>query len=156
MTSLVGTDNYFDDFTVGDIFRHARGKTVTDFETMTLAQLVMNTSDGHYNDARMRDSEFGASITFGGVVAAIVYGLASQDTAEQALAEIGLDRIRFALPTLSGDTLHATTTVLSVEPRDKHSGVVRFLHRGINQRDETVCEMERSVLLRRRPEESAT
>jgi acyl dehydratase len=150
VTSLVGHDNFFEDFVVGDAFRHARGKTVTDFDTMTLAQLVMNTSDGHYNVDKMIDSEFGGTLTFGGVVAAIVYGLASQDTAEQAVRELGIDRIRFQRSTTSGDTLYAVSEVLATEPHDDVSGLVRFRHLGINQHGETVCEMERRVLLRRR------
>ncbi len=151
MTSLVGADNFFEDFVVGDVFRHARGKTITDFETMTLAQLMMNTSDGHYNADRMRDSEFGGTLTFGGVVASVVYGLASQDTAEQALEELGIDRIRFQRPTKTGDTLYAVTEVLEAEARDAASGTVRFRHRGVNQDGATVCELERRVLVRRRP-----
>jgi len=150
VSSLVGHDNFFEDFVVGDAFRHARGKTVTDFDTMTLAQLVMNTSDGHYNADKMASSEFGGTLTFGGVVAAIVYGLASQDTAEQAVRELGIDRIRFARSTASGDTLYAVSEVLEAQEQDEATGLVRFRHLGVNQRGETVCEMERRVLLRRR------
>ncbi|MDO8212216.1 MaoC family dehydratase [Conexibacter sp. CPCC 206217] len=153
MSSLVGHDNFFEDFVVGDRFRHARGKTVTELETMTLAQLVMNTSDGHFNADRMQHSEFGAPLAFGGVVAAIVYGLASQDTAEQAIEELGFERIRFPRPTVTGDTLYAQTEVLEREERDDASGTVRFRHLGLNADGETVCELERRVLLRRRPRE---
>lgn len=151
--SLIGTDNYFEDFTVGDRFRHARGKTITDVDTMTVAQLVLNTSDGHYNTHKMLDSEFGAPPTFGGVVAAIVYGLASQDTAEQAISELGIDHIGFVHPTRTGDTLHAVSEVLEVKRWDKASGEVVFLHTGVNQDGKSVCELRRRVLLKTRPDQ---
>lgn len=150
MTTLVGSDNFFEDFTVGDRFQHARGKTVTDIDTMMMAQLLMNTSDGHYNADKMRDSEFGAPPTFGGVVAAIVYGIASQDTAEQAIEELGFDSISFPTSTRTGDTLHVISEVLAAEARDDSSGVVRFAHHGVNQDGTTVCKLERRVLLRTR------
>lgn len=147
---MLGNDNYFEDFVVGDRFWHSRGKTVTDFETMTLAQLVMNTSDGHYDIEKMRGSEFGAPLTFGGVVAAMVYGIASQDTAEQALQELGFDSIRFPAPTVSGDTLHVLSEVLKADERDAVSGEVSFAHVGVNQHGNTVCEIQRRVILRKR------
>jgi itaconyl-CoA hydratase len=151
VSALVGDDNFFEDFVVGDRFRHARGKTITDLETMTFAQLMMNTADGHYNAHKMAGSEFGGPPTFGGVVASVVYGLASQDTAEQAIQELGCDSIRFPRPTRTGDTLRAESEVLDTQARDPASGEVRFRHRGINQDGTVVCEIERRVLLRRRP-----
>lgn len=153
MSARLGTDNFFEDFAVGDRVRHARGKTVTDFDTMTLAQLLMNTSHGHYNADAMADSEFGRPLTFGGVVASIVYGLASQDTGEQAVVEEGIDSIRFAAPTFSGDTLYATSEVLEAEGHDDGTGTVCFRHVGTNADGATVCEMVRRVRLRRRPPE---
>jgi itaconyl-CoA hydratase len=155
MSPRLGTDNYFEDFAVGDRVRHARGKTVTDFDTMTLAQLLMNTSHGHYNADHMAGSEFGRPLTFGGVVASIVYGLVSQDTAEQAVSELGIDSMRFQHPTFSGDTLYATSEVLDADGHDDGTGTVRFRHLGLNAEGRTVCEMVRRVRLRRRPPEVA-
>jgi itaconyl-CoA hydratase len=155
MSPRLGTDNFFEDFEVGDRVRHARGKTVTDFETMTLAQLLMNTSEGHWNVDRMAGTEFGRPLAFGGVVASIVYGIASQDTAEHAVAELGIERIRFQHPTFAGDTLYATSEVLGAEAHEDGTGTVRFRHLGINAEGRTVCEMVRSVQLRRRPSEAA-
>jgi len=145
--TLTATDNYFEDFTVGDLIRHARGKTVTEMDGVLLCNLVMNTAQGHFNADLMEKSPFGGVIVFGGIVAAMVIGLASQDTGEQAVAEVGLDKVRFRVPVQHGDTLYAVTEVL-----EKHddTGEVRFRHWGVNQRNETVFEGERSVVLKRR------
>jgi itaconyl-CoA hydratase len=142
---------WFEDFEVGDRFRHFRGKTITDFETHTLSQLVMNTSEGHFNDEVMRDSPFGSVVTFGGIVVATVVGLASQDTAAEAVEEIGIDRISLIAPTRTGDTIYAETEVLETEgDPGLGSGTVRFLHLGVNGRGEAVCEIDRRVRIRRR------
>ena len=136
--------SFFEDFTVGDRFRHARGKTVTEVEGLLLTHLLMNTAQAHFNSDAMREE--GGVIVFGGVVAAIVIGLATQDTAEDAVRELGLDRVRFKSPVRHGDTLYTITEVLDTQD----SGEVRFQHTGLNQDGVEVCEIERRVLLRRR------
>lgn len=152
--TLTGSGNFFEDFRVGERFRHHRGKTITDFETQTLALLVMNTSQGHFNADFMRSFEFGPDpLTFGGIVASVVLGLASQDTAEHAARELGIDYIRLLAPTVTGDTLYAATEVLATgDGETPGDGLVRFRHLGFNQHGRVVCEISRRVLLQRRPE----
>jgi acyl dehydratase len=147
VSELTGNDNYFEDFVPGDVIRHARGKTVTESDGVLLTHLVMNTAQGHFNEHLMAASPFGSTIVFGGIVAAIVIGLTSQDTAENATAELGLDAVRFKAPVHHGDTLYAYTEVLS---KDEGTSEVSFRHWGVNQREEVVFEGERRVLLRKR------
>jgi len=56
-------------------------------------------------------------------------------------------------PVFIGDTLHAETEVIDVrESRSRpQAGIVVFLHRLINQRDELVCECQRTALMHRSP-----
>lgn len=151
VSDLTGSDNYFEDFSVGDTFRHARGKTVTEMDGVMLTHLVMNTAQGHFNEHLMAASPFGGRIVFGGVIAAIVIGLAYQDTGEQALADVGLDKVRFRSPVHHGDTLYAFTEVVSLDDVDREdAGQATFKHTGINDKDEVVFEGERRVLLKRR------
>jgi acyl dehydratase len=150
--AITATDNYFDDFEVGVLYRHARGRTVTEMDNVLLTLMVMNTAQGHFNEESMADTKFGKRIVFGGITAAIVIGLASQDTAENAIAELALDKVRFISPVFHGDTLHAFTEVLDTWTDDTRAdaGIVRFRHYGVNQRDQMVFEGERTVLIRRR------
>lgn len=151
VSELTAKDNYFEDFTVGDVIRHARGKTVTEMDGVLLCNLVMNTAQGHFNSHLMKASPFRDVIVFGGIVASMVIGLAYQDTGEQALAEIGLDKVRFRVPVQHGDTLYAFTEVLDKQDAGRDdAGVVRFKHRGLNDRDELVFEGERRVLIKKR------
>lgn len=133
--------------------RHARGKTIGELDNVLITNLVMNTAQGHFNEVSMQGTKVGQRLVFGGVTAAMVIGLASQDTAEQAIAELGLDKMRFRVPVLHGDTLFAYTEVISVQPAldQPHAGEVHFRHWGVNQRDEVVFEGERRTLIRRRP-----
>ena len=143
---------YFEDFTVGDKYRHARGTTVGDVEGQLLAKMVMNTAQAHFNEHAMKDGPFGQRIVFGLVTGSIVIGLATQDTAENAVAELGLDKMRFVAPVHHGDTLCAYTEVLAKDESDRDgAGVVRFKHWGVNDGGTVVFESERTVLVKRRP-----
>jgi itaconyl-CoA hydratase len=149
---LTGDDTYFEDFVVGEVYEHARGKTVTEMDNVLLTNLVLNTAQGHFNEHQMRTSEFGRRITFGGITAALVIGLASQDTSENAVSELGLDKVRFRAPVLHGDTIYAFTEVLDTADSERaEAGVVRFRHWGVNQDDVIVFEGERRVLVKKRP-----
>ena len=149
--TLTGNGNYFEDFEVGQSFRHVRGKTVEAFENQTLTHLVMNTAHAHFNEDAMKDSPWGQRLVFGLVTGSIVIGLATQDTAENALAELCLDGLRFRAPVFHGDTLTAFTEVLETRDADREdAGIVRFKHWGVKQDDTIVFEGEREVLLKRR------
>jgi acyl dehydratase len=150
-SSLTGTGNYFEDFRIGDRYRHARGTTVGELENQLLTKLVMNTAHAHFNEHAMKDTPFGQRLVFGLVTGSIVIGLATQDTAENAVAEVGLDRLRFTAPVFHGDTLYAYTEVLAKDDGGRDdAGTVRFKHWGVKGDGTVVFEGERTVLVKRR------
>jgi acyl dehydratase len=113
----------------------------------------MNSAQAHFNDHVMAGSSLGDDrIVFGLSTASLVYGLASQDTAEHAVAELGWSRLRFRAPVHHGDTIEAFTEVMSVEAGegDESPGTVVFRHWGRKQDGVVVFEGERSTLIRRR------
>lgn len=146
------TGTYFEDFAPGQLFRHMRGKTAGEIDVVLLAQMMMNTAEGHFNSDAMTKVKFGRRIAYGGVTASLVIGLASEDTAENAIAELGVSKLRLRTPVVEGDTLYAITETLAVGPAERaDAGIVTFRHVGINQRQDFVCEIERRVMIRRRP-----
>ncbi len=150
---LTGTGNYFEDFTVGQRMRHARAATIDEVENNYLSKQVMNTAQAHWNEAIMAGSPLGdGRLVFGLITGSMTVGLTSQDTAENALAEVGLDKVRFKKPVHHGDTITAYTEVLSLDESPDHDdvGLVRFKHWGRNQHGDVVCELERIVLVKRR------
>jgi acyl dehydratase len=155
-TTSDARDGYFEDFEVGDRMRHARGRTVVDADLAFMTLLVMNTADGHFNEHSMADTDFGHRINFGGLTLSLVVGLSANDTAAQAIAEIGLDEVRLPAPVMVGDTIYASTEVVELRPAEQpNAGIVVFRHWGFNQRDELVCEALRTVLIKARPAEAA-
>lgn len=150
---LTGDGNHFEDFEVGQRMRHFRSATIDEVENNFISKQVMNTAQAHWNEEAMRGSPLGdGRLVFGLVTGSMTVGLTSQDTAENALAELGLDRVRFRKPVHHGDTITAYTEVLAVDdaPDRDDAGIVRFKHWGRNQHGDVVCELERIVLVKRR------
>ncbi|CAN5415977.1 hypothetical protein BH10PSE18_BH10PSE18_01210 [soil metagenome] len=151
LRDLTERDNYFEDFTVGEVIKHVRSKTLEPLEQVLITNLVMNTASGHFDKEVMKSHPAGQRLSFGGVNISMFVGLASQDTAENAITELGMDKIRLQGPVFHGDTLTAYTEVLGVEPADRDdAGIVRFKHYGTKQDGSIVFEGERTVLMKRR------
>jgi itaconyl-CoA hydratase len=158
--ALTGSNNYFEDFEPGQTFRHARGKTMCEQDNVGITLQVLNTAEGHFNEDVMQknalalgdgQSNWNSRLQFGGVTIAMVIGLSMQDTGENALRELKLDKIRLKSPVFHGDTLYAYSEVLSKNDAERSdAGVVTFKHYGVNQNDKVVFEGERTVLLKRK------
>ena len=151
MAKANDTTRYFEDFTEGEILKHARGKTLTEMDQVLITNLVMNTASAHFDEAIMVDHMFKQRVAFGGVTISMIIGLAAQDTAENALAELTLDNIRLKNPVFHGDTLYAYSQVTDKSDADRDdAGIVQFHHWGVNAKDQIVFEGDRRVLLKRR------
>jgi itaconyl-CoA hydratase len=154
--ALTRSDNYFEDFVVGETLVHPRGRTISEGEHMMLTNLVLNTAQLHFNQAMCEESPRayfdGRRVVYGGIVLAFVAGLASEETTENALAELSMDEGRHLNPVFAGDTLFAESTVLDKRDSDRpDAGIVRFKLIGKNQRGQVVLEIDREVLIKKRP-----
>jgi len=155
LAKLTGNDNYFEDFEVGAVYEHARGKTITALDNVLITNMVLNTADGHFNEDKVArlGSKFGGGkiISYGGVNFSMVLGLASQDCCENALAELGLDNIKLIRPVTHGDTIYAYSEVLEKRDADRDdAGIIVFRHYGVNQDREQIAQVDRIVLSKRR------
>ena len=122
--NLTGARTWFEDFKPGDILVHANGRTVTD-EHVAWTYRVGNTHPLHFDrmySAAQSGPMSGEPIVYGGLVFAWLHGLASRDTTENALAEIGFTEGYHTQPTVKGDTLYAISRVLAAEPVTKVGG----------------------------------
>ena len=154
--SLTGNNNYFEDFETGQVMKHARGKTMCEQDNVGITLQVLNTAEGHFNEHLMQQNAMGregwnSRLQFGGVTIAMIIGMTMQDTGENALRELAMDKIRLKNPVFHGDTLYAYTEVLSTEeaPERDDAGIVTFKHWGVNQDDKVVFEGERRVLIKK-------
>jgi acyl dehydratase len=140
---------HFGDFTVGDVFRSAVGRTVTETDNLLFTMLAMNTNELHFNEEAARASEWGKPLVNSTFTLALVLGLSVPDTTQAGGVNLGWREIRLPHPVFVGDTIRTETEVLSArESRSRPAqGIVEVRTRGVNQRGEVVCEFERSFLI---------
>lgn len=153
---ITGTNNYFEDFNIGDRYIHSRGKTVTEMDNVLFTNLSMNTAAGHFDEHMMSQIKIGnfgmKRVVVGSFTIGLVMGLTSEDISENALADVGLDKLRLLTPVFHGDTLYAESEVLTKEETDLFpgAGLVLFKIQGKNQNGAVVFEGERKVALKKR------
>jgi len=143
----------FEDFTVGEVLLTGR-RTITATDIVNFACLSGDFNDVHTNHEYARQTPFGEPIAHGPLVFAVAAGLnyASGINDGTLLALLGVDQWRMKAPVKHGDTIHVQSTV--VEKRESASrpdaGIVVFDRLFVNQRGETVQQMQVTILYRRR------
>lgn len=145
---------WFEEFEVGQEFRHEIRKTVLDYENSLFSSLTYNPAQVHIDHDYCAGTEFGQPLMNSIFTLGLVIGLSVQDTTMgTTVGNLGMTDTTFPKPVFSGDTLRAKTKVL--EKRESKSrptqGIVTFEHIGLNQRDEVVCRTVRNALMMKRP-----
>jgi itaconyl-CoA hydratase len=143
---------YFEDFRVGDVYKHPYGRTVTETDNVWLTNLTMNVNPMHFNEAYAAETEFGERLVDGLYVIALAVGMSVTDISANATANLGYDRVRHHAPVFHGDTIFAESEVLSKRESDSrdHVGIVTTELRAYNQDDELVLSLERTPMVLKR------
>ena len=152
---ITGSGNYFEDFSLGDVYEHARGRTVTDFDNYAMTHLSMNTASVHFNleaSTQLLDGRFIERLVPGPFTLALVVGLTSEDMSENALMDVGLTGLRLTNPVFAGDTLYAKSEILELKASEDRDDVGQMTYKftAWNQTRQTVAEGQRTVLVKRR------
>ncbi len=146
---------YFDELTVGQTWKHAIRRTVTESDNVWFSALTHNPAQLHLDEEYCRtETEYGQRIVNSAFTLGLMVGISVGDTTlGTAIANLGWDEVRFPAPIFHGDTIRVETEVLAL--RDSKSrpdaGIVTFMHRAYNQRNELVGHCKRSGLQRKRP-----
>ena len=146
----------YEDFMVGDVYRSAVGRTVTETDNLLFTMLALNTNELHFNEEAAKATEWGRILVNSTFTLALVLGLSVADTTQAGAVNLGWTEIRLPHPVFIGDTIWSETEVASTresKSRPDH-GIVGVRTRGINQRREVVCEFSRTFLIPKH--ESAT
>src|SRR5512140_3368923 len=100
---------YFEDFQVGDVYRHRPGRTITDADNIQFSLMTMNTHPMHCDAAFASKSECGKPLVNSGLTVAIVLGMTVRDVSQKAIANLGWRDITLLAPVFPGDTIYAET-----------------------------------------------
>ena len=140
---------YFEDFTVGDVYEHRPGRTISGADNTWFTLLTMNTHPLHFDAAYAARSEFGRPVVNSALTLAMVTGMSVSDISQKAIANLGWDKIRLTAPVFEGDTIYAESEVLS-KRRSKSrpdQGIVTVSTTGRKADGTVFMTYERTVLV---------
>ncbi|WP_169988601.1 MULTISPECIES: MaoC family dehydratase [unclassified Microbispora] len=143
---------FFEDFEVGDVYRHPLGRTVSEADNTWFTLLTMNTNQMHFNAEYAARSEFGRPLVVSTFTVAIAVGQSVTDLTQNAFANLGWDDIKMTHPVFAGDTLWSESIVLDKRESASrpHAGIVTVRTRTLNQDGKEVCSFKRTFYVYRR------
>ena len=145
---------WFEDLEVGQVFRHAIRRTVTETDNLLFSTLTHNPAQLHLDAEYMKASDYGRIIVNSTFTLGLMVGVSVGDTTlGTAVANLGWDEVRFPAPVFVGDTLSIETEVaeLRASRSRPEAGIVTFIHRAYNQDGVLVASCKRTGLQHRKP-----
>ena len=145
------TGRVYEDFEVGDIYRHPLGRTVTQADNIWFTLLTVNNNPIHFDAAYAAQTEWGRPLVDSTFTLALVTGLSVNDVSMNGI-NLGWDEVRLPHPLFEGDTVYAQSEVLETrESRSRpHLGIVRLKTTGTNQDGVVVIEFQRTIMVYKR------
>jgi itaconyl-CoA hydratase len=144
-----GIGRYFEDYAVGDVYRHPFGRTINEADNTWFTLLTLNTNQNHFNADFAARAPYGRMIVNSGFTVALVLGLSVVDMSQNALLNLGWTDIKLTHPLFVGDTVYAESIV--TETRESKSrpyaGIITMRTRGLNQDGEEIVSWVRSVMI---------
>ena len=153
---LMPYGRYFDEFQVGQSFKHWPGRTISEADDTWFSLLTMNQHPVHIDAHYAAGTQHGQRLVVGPLVFSIVVGMSVADLSGRAIANLDYSEVKHVGPVFHGDTIYAESRVADLrESKSKPDrGLVSVESRGFNQRGETVLTLKRTFLVPKRPRES--
>src|ERR1700729_3284661 len=148
--------NFFEDFRIGQVIRHATPRTVTTGDVALYTGLfggrfAVQSSDAFAKAVGYPRSPIGDLLVFH-----IGFGKAVPDVSLKAVANLGYANCCFRAPVYPGDTLSAQSEVIGLkENSSRKTGIVYVRTTGYNQDLKPVLEYVRWVMVRKHDEGAA-
>lgn len=147
--------NFFEDFEVGQVLRHATPRTVTEGDRAAYGALYPT------RFAVPSSAEFAASVGLSPapvedlIAFHIAFGKTVPDVSLNAVANLGYAECRFHRPVVPGDTISTQSEVIGLKQNSSgQTGVVYVRSTATNQRDEVVLDWVRWVMVHKRDVEA--
>jgi len=143
---------FFEDFAVGDVYRHPLGRTVTTTDNIWFTLLTQNTAPIHFDHHYAAQTEFGKPLVDSTFTLALVTGQSVTDISQNVMANLGWDDVRLPHPVFEGDTIYSQSEVL--ETRESRSrptvGIVTVKTTGYKPDGTVVITFKRAIMVYKR------
>jgi 2-methylfumaryl-CoA hydratase len=156
LAAKTDSGRFFEDFSVGQVLRHATPRTVSHgdvalYSALFGARFAVQSADTFAAAIGYPRSPIDDLLAFH-----IVFGKTVADISLNAIANLGYAACRFLKPVYPGDTLSASSEIIGLkENSNRESGVVYVRTRGFNQDGVEIVDYVRWVMVRKRDPGSA-
>jgi acyl dehydratase len=146
------TGRVYEDFEVGDIYKHPLGRTVLAADNVWFTLMTQNTNPIHFDQHYAAKTEFKRTLVNSTFTLALVTGQSVTDLSQNVFANLGWDEVRLPNPVFEGDTIYSRSEVLEKRESSKRPdvGIVRVKTTGVNQDDKVVIEFKRTFMVYKR------
>lgn len=144
---------YYEEFKVGMEFHHALTRTITEMDNVLFCAMTHNPQPLHLDEEFSKKTEYGQRIVNSLFTLGLVIGVTvAETTLGTTLGNLGMTDIRFVKPVFHGDTIRVMTRIKSMrESKSRpNAGLIEFEHFGFNQRNEEICYVVRTGLMKKR------
>ena len=141
---------FFEDFNVGDVYKHWPGKTITESDNHFFCLLTMAASPIHIDQNFARTELLnGKNLVVGTYIYSLLLGMSVPDISGRAIANLGLKDLKHIAPMYHGDTLYGSTEIINLRKSvsKQNQGILTVCTNGYNQEGTKVCTFTRSILL---------
>ena len=142
---------YWEEFDVGT--RHPTyGRTITEGDMSLFCALVGYHVPLFIDEEYAKTTQYGGRIAPSSMIMSISTGMTESLYRNTMIGLLAVERGRFLAPVRPGDTVRTEVEIISKrKTKDVSRGIVVFRDHLLNQRDETVFQIDKVTLLQRRP-----
>lgn len=141
----------WEDFSVGDIYYHPLGKTVTEGDNQMFTLMTQNVAKTHVDSNFALHTEYKLPLVNSTFILALVTGQSTIDLSMNVFANLGWDEVRMPSPVFQGDTIYSRSKVLATRASKSRPplGLVTVATEGYNQDNVIVMSYQRTFLVYR-------
>jgi itaconyl-CoA hydratase len=141
----------FEDFTVGQVFKHRPGLTISQQDNVEESMDTLNQAMIHFDAHYASKTEFHRPLVVSTLTLQRLIGLTWKTFAKKVRI-LGWADISMTRPVFGGDTLYAETEIKDTQevPGNPTCGKLTVITKGINQEGTMICSMEYDMLVYKR------
>ena len=111
--------------------------------------MTLNTHPIHFDAEYGKATEFGKNLVVSPYTLSLLIGMSVSDCSQKAIANLGMDEVKFTAPVFHGDTIYGSSEVLDKRESKTREGqgIVTIKTTGTNQNNVVVCTFRRQILI---------
>jgi itaconyl-CoA hydratase len=144
--------NRYEDFSLGQVFHHHWGRTLTVADNVLFATLTLHYNPLYTNADYARAHGYADLVVCPLLLFNTVFGLTVEDLSENGGPFLGVDQLTYHRPVLVDETVYAESEVVARRETDSRPGfgIVTWHTRGVDAAGSLLVDYRRTNLVRKR------